>query len=70
MRYGAGAGPMAIAHRGGAGLAQEKDRAGLGPLVTCLQRRGVAERVCIAGAWDGWLAHVRREVPEVTTALG
>jgi glycerophosphoryl diester phosphodiesterase len=47
-----------------------KDQAGLGPLVTCLQRRGVAERVCIAGAWDGWLAHVRREVPEVTTALG
>ena len=26
--------------------------------------------MCIAGAWDGWLAAVRREVPEVTTALG
>ena len=35
-----------------------------------LQRKGVATRVCIAGAWDGWLGHVRREVPEVTTALG
>lgn len=47
-----------------------KDRAGIAPLVKSLQRRGVAERVCIAGAWDGWLGHVRREVPEVTTALG
>ena len=47
-----------------------KDRAGLGALVKCLQRRGVAERVCIAGAWDGWLAQVSREVPEVSTALG
>jgi glycerophosphoryl diester phosphodiesterase len=47
-----------------------KDQAGLAPLVKSLRRRGVAERVCIAGAWDGWLAHVRREVPEVTTALG
>ena len=35
-----------------------------------LRRRGVAERVCIAGAWDGWLGQVRREVPEVRTALG
>lgn len=47
-----------------------KDQAGLAPLVKSLQRKGVAQRVCIAGAWDGWLAHVRREVPEVTTALG
>jgi glycerophosphoryl diester phosphodiesterase len=47
-----------------------KDLAGLGPLVKSLQRRGVAERVCIAGAWDGWLAQVRRGVPEVATALG
>lgn len=47
-----------------------KDRAAIEPLVKSLQRKGVAERVCIAGAWDGWLGHVRREVPEVTTALG
>jgi len=47
-----------------------KDRAGIEPLVKSLQRKGVAKRVCIAGAWDGWLGHVRREVPEVTTALG
>ena len=47
-----------------------KDQAGIEPLVKSLQRKGVAERVCVAGAWDGWLGHVRREVPEVTTALG
>jgi glycerophosphoryl diester phosphodiesterase len=47
-----------------------KDQAGFGPLVRSLRRKGVAERVCIAGAWDGWLAQVHREVPEVTTALG
>jgi glycerophosphoryl diester phosphodiesterase len=47
-----------------------KDLAGLEPLVKSLQRKGVAERVCIAGAWDGWLAHVHKQVPEVTTALG
>ena len=47
-----------------------KDQVAIEPLVKTLRRKGVAERVCIAGAWDGWLAHVRREVPEVTTALG
>ncbi len=47
-----------------------KDQAGLGPLVKSLQRKGVAQRVCIAGAWDGWLAEVHQQVPEVTTALG
>ncbi|HEX7536790.1 MAG TPA: glycerophosphodiester phosphodiesterase family protein, partial [Dermatophilaceae bacterium] len=47
-----------------------KDLAGLAPLVKSLRRRGVAERVCIAGAWDGLLAQVHREVPAVTTALG
>jgi glycerophosphoryl diester phosphodiesterase len=47
-----------------------KDQAGLAPLVRSLQRKGVAERVCIAGAWDGLLAQVHREVPEVRTALG
>ena len=47
-----------------------KDEVAIEPLVKTLRRKGVAERVCIAGAWDGWLGHVRREVPEVTTALG
>jgi glycerophosphoryl diester phosphodiesterase len=47
-----------------------KDQGAIGPLVKSLRRKGVAERVCIAGAWDGWLGQVRREVPEVTTALG
>jgi glycerophosphoryl diester phosphodiesterase len=47
-----------------------KDLAGLGPLVKSLRRKGVAERVCIAGTWDGLLAQVHREVPAVTTALG
>jgi glycerophosphoryl diester phosphodiesterase len=47
-----------------------KDVAGLEPLVRSLRRRGVAERVCIAGAWDGLLAHVHSEVPGVSTALG
>jgi glycerophosphoryl diester phosphodiesterase len=47
-----------------------KDQAGFGPLVKSLRRKGVAERVCIAGAWDGMLAQVRREVPGVSTALG
>ncbi len=47
-----------------------KDQAAIEPLVKALQRKGVAERVCIAGAWDGWLAHVRREVPGISSALG
>jgi glycerophosphoryl diester phosphodiesterase len=47
-----------------------KDHDGIAPLVKSLRRKGVADRVCIAGAWDGWLAQVRSEVPDVTTALG
>jgi glycerophosphoryl diester phosphodiesterase len=47
-----------------------KDEDGIAPLVKSLRRRGVADRVCIAGAWDGWLARVRSQVPEVATALG
>jgi glycerophosphoryl diester phosphodiesterase len=47
-----------------------KDVAGLEPLVKSLQRKGVAERVCVAGTWDGLLAQVHRQVPAVTTALG
>lgn len=47
-----------------------KDQAGVGPLVKSLRRKGVAQRVCVAGAWDGLLAGVRQQVPAVTTALG
>jgi glycerophosphoryl diester phosphodiesterase len=47
-----------------------KDQDGIEPLVKSLRRNGVAERVCVAGAWDGWLGYVRSEVPEVATALG
>ena len=47
-----------------------KDRDGIEPLVKSLRRKGVAERVCVAGAWDGWLAQIRDEAPDVTTALG
>jgi glycerophosphoryl diester phosphodiesterase len=35
-----------------------------------LRRTGAAERVCVAGAWDGWIEAVRAEVPGVSTALG
>jgi len=41
-----------------------KDQSAIEPLVKSLRRKGVAQRVCIAGAWDGWLGHVRSEVPE------
>src|SRR6476646_3958366 len=105
MSYGAETGPLAIAHRGGAGLAPAntlaafarataargrvasrtvrgvrslrvagveqvptlvealeafpearftvdlKDAAAIAPLVRVLRRPGVAERVCVAGAW-------------------
>jgi glycerophosphoryl diester phosphodiesterase len=47
-----------------------KDQSAIEPLVKSLQRKGVAERVCMAGAWDGWLDQVHREVPDVRTALG
>jgi glycerophosphoryl diester phosphodiesterase len=47
-----------------------KDHDAIAPLVKSLRRKGVAERVCIARAWDGWLAQVRDQVPEVATALG
>jgi glycerophosphoryl diester phosphodiesterase len=47
-----------------------KDREAIGPLVRLLRQQGVRERVCVAGAWDGWLAAVRTEAPGVRTALG
>ncbi|HEV7146739.1 MAG TPA: glycerophosphodiester phosphodiesterase family protein [Pedococcus sp.] len=47
-----------------------KDRDAIAPLVSLLKHRDFGERVCVAGAWDGWLASVRLQVPNVTTALG
>ena len=47
-----------------------KDRAAVGPLVEAVRRAAAAERVCVAGAWDGWLAQVRTDLPGVRTALG
>ncbi|GAB47553.1 glycerophosphodiester phosphodiesterase family protein [Mobilicoccus pelagius] len=47
-----------------------KDARAIGPLVDVLRRPGVADRLCIAGAWGGWLREVRREVPAVATTLG
>lgn len=47
-----------------------KDQAAIGPMVRTLRRPGVAERVCVAGAWDGWLQRIRSEVPGVATSLG
>lgn len=47
-----------------------KDERAIGPLVATLKRPGVAERLCIAGAWDRWLVDVREEVPGVATTLG
>jgi glycerophosphoryl diester phosphodiesterase len=47
-----------------------KDRAAIAPLVKVLRHKDFRDRVCIAGAWDGWLGAVRAEVPGVQTALG
>jgi glycerophosphoryl diester phosphodiesterase len=48
-----------------------KDAAAVTPLARTLVEADAAHRVCAAGAWDGWLARLRREVgPELTTALG
>ncbi|MDO5698113.1 MAG: glycerophosphodiester phosphodiesterase family protein [Dermatophilus congolensis] len=48
-----------------------KCREALAPLIRMLAGRPhFAERVCVAGAWDGWLREVREAVPGVATALG
>lgn len=47
-----------------------KDRAAIAPLVGVLRHRPFARRVCVAGAWDGWLEQVRADAPGVSTALG
>jgi glycerophosphoryl diester phosphodiesterase len=47
-----------------------KDREAIGPLLRVLAHRPFARRVCVAGAWDGWLGQVRAGAPEASTALG
>jgi len=48
-----------------------KEGSAVAPLARTLRATNAAPRVCVAGAWDGWLAGVRHEVgPELTTALG
>jgi glycerophosphoryl diester phosphodiesterase len=48
-----------------------KEGSAVAPLARTLRATNAAHRVCVAGAWDGWLAGVRREVgPALTTALG
>lgn len=47
-----------------------KDRAAIAPMARLLQRRDFAERVCVAGAWDGWLQLLASQAPHVRTALG
>lgn len=47
-----------------------KDRAAIAPMARLLQRRDFAERVCVAGAWDGWLHQLASQAPHVRTSLG
>lgn len=47
-----------------------KVEAAIEPLSRLLRNQSFAERVCVAGAWDGWLARLRSLVPGVQTALG
>lgn len=47
-----------------------KERAAIAPLARLLQRRDYAERVCLAGAWDGALQLLASQAPHVHTALG
>lgn len=48
-----------------------KSAAVIRPLVEVLRSTGSTQRVCVAGAWDGWLAHLRGACgPGLRTALG
>jgi len=47
-----------------------KESAAIVPLARVLARRSAGERVCVAGAWDGWLARLRELAPHAHTALG
>ena len=47
-----------------------KDRAAIAPMARLLQRPDYAERVCVAGAWDGWLQLLQSQAPQARVALG
>ncbi|WP_198664324.1 glycerophosphodiester phosphodiesterase family protein [Jiangella endophytica] len=48
-----------------------KDEASLEPLSRVLRSANAVERVCLAGAWDGWLAALRADLgPGLSCALG
>ncbi len=48
-----------------------KSAAVIQPLVEVLRSTGATQRVCVAGAWDGWLSHLRDACgPGLRTALG
>lgn len=48
-----------------------KDERAGSELARVLLQTGAAHRVCVAGAWDGWLRRLREQVgSELTTALG
>ncbi len=47
-----------------------KERGAIAPLADLLRHRPYAERVCVAGAWDGWLTEFRMRAPHAHTALG
>mgnify|MGYP002652730209 CR=1 FL=1 len=47
-----------------------KDRAAIAPMARLLQRRDLAERVCVAGASDGALGLLAEQTPGLRTALG
>ncbi|MGC5627596.1 glycerophosphodiester phosphodiesterase family protein [Georgenia sp. Z1344] len=46
-----------------------KEAAAIGPLVAAVRRTRAADRVCVAGGFDGWLAELRDRAG-VTSALG
>lgn len=47
-----------------------KEAAAIEPLLQVLRVRRYRERVCVAGAWDGWLRQIRACAPGVATSLG
>lgn len=48
-----------------------KEAAVVGPLAAAIRRTGSADRVCVAGGWDRWLAAVRELTgPDLRLALG
>lgn len=47
-----------------------KEASAIEPMARVLARRSEGERVCVAGAWDGWLRRLRELAPHAHTALG